>query len=249
VLNLEHRQTEALAACDAALAVVADFEAAHRLRIKLLLDIGRCREAAASCDALLAGGKSSAVLYELRGLARTELADYGRAIEDFTQAIALRPEWAPLLRKRAWLYLLSDAPRLALGDFDQAIGLEPSASDAYSGRGSARVRLGQHREAVADAEKALGLGEPVPRLFYTAARIYAQASIVATTEVRKKGQEAALLLASYQDRAAALVNEAIRRTPSEMRASFWRDTVQLDPALKAIRRRLNYEELIATIRK
>jgi tetratricopeptide (TPR) repeat protein len=245
LLATEGREAEALAACDAAIAVVPEHEEAHRLRIRLLLNLKRHQEAAASCGALLAAGKASAVLYELRGLARTELKEYGRAIEDFTQALARTPESAPLLRKRGWLYLLSDAPRLALGDFDEAIRLEPSESDAYNGRGSARVRLGQHREAVADAERATAAGPAAatPRVYYTGARIYAQASIVAAVEVRKKGQDTAALVDRYQDRAAWLLNEALRRIPSEKREAFWRDTVQADPALKALRRRLRALEV------
>ncbi len=134
LLALDHRDLDALAACDAAIEVVPGHDEAHRLRIRLLLNLKRYQDTARSCEALLARGKSSSELYELRALARTELKDYARAIDDYTQAIALRPESAALLLRRGWLYLLADAPRLALGDFDQAIGLESSASDAYSGR-------------------------------------------------------------------------------------------------------------------
>jgi len=245
LLALDQRDLDALAACDAAIDVLPGHDDAHQLRIRLLLNLKRYQDAARSCEALLARGKSSSELYELRALARTELMDYARAIEDYTQALALRPESAPLLRKRGWLYLLADAPRMALGDFDQAVGLEPSASDAYSGRGAARVPLGQHHEAVADAERALSLGEPTHRLFYTTARIYAQAAIVAATEVREQGQDVALRVARYQDRAASLLNQAMRRIPAEKRASFWRDSVQADPALRVLRRRLQSWELAA----
>ena len=74
-----------------------------------------------------------------------------------------------LLRRRGWLYIVSDAPQLALHDFEAAIRLEATNGDAYNGRGYARLRLGEHRQAVADAEKALSLGEPKPDLYYKAA--------------------------------------------------------------------------------
>jgi tetratricopeptide (TPR) repeat protein len=250
LLAVADRELDALSACEAALAIVPDHDEAHWLRVRLLMNLKRHQEAAASCDALLARGRASAVLYELRGLARTELKEYAKAIEDFTQALALRPhaQSAPLLRKRGWLYLLAVAPRLALGDFDEAIQLEPSEGDAYAGRGSARVRLGQLREAVADAEQALAAGPATPRLYYAGARIYAQASIVATTEVRTKGQDAAALVERYQDRAAWLLSKALRRTPPGARETFWRDSVQADPALWVLRRRLRSWELAGALR-
>ena len=90
-------------------------------------------------------------------------------------------------------------PQLALRDFEEAIRLEPSNSDAFSGRGSARVRLGLYREAVADAATSLRLSKPTHLALYKAARIYAQAAIAAATEVRKRGQEAVSLVTRYQD--------------------------------------------------
>ena len=75
-------------------------------------------------------------------------------------AVALASEPAPLLAQRGWLYILTESPRLALHDFEAALRLDPSHVEAYSGRGLARVRLGQDREGVADAEQALGHGEP-----------------------------------------------------------------------------------------
>jgi serine/threonine protein kinase/Tfp pilus assembly protein PilF len=244
LLNLENRQSDALAACDLALAINPLLDEAHRLRIRLLLKLNRQQDAVASCDRLLASGKASAALYELRALARIDLKNYPRAIEDYTQALALGPDRAPLYhRKRGWLYLLVDAPQLALDDFEQAIKLNPSESDSYIGKGSALVRLGKHSDAVANAEKALSLGQPLPALYYTSARIYAQASIVASNEVRKRGKDAVVAMVRYQDRATALVSEAFRLTPVEKRASFWRDTVQADEALRTIRHRLRSVEL------
>src|SRR4029077_6507871 len=143
-----------------------------------------------SCDALLARERPSVALYELRGLARAGLRDYAGAIEDETQALALRPGSVPLLTRRGSLYLVTDAPRLAIRDFQEAIGLDPSSSDAHIGRGSARVHLGQHHQAVLDVEKALRLGKPTARKFYNAARVLSQAAIAAGSEVRKKGQAA-----------------------------------------------------------
>ena len=47
----------------------------------------------------------------------------------------------------------------------------------------------------------------------------------------------------YQDRAVVLVREALQRMPAERRAAFWRDSIQADPALRTLRRRLASPEL------
>ena len=61
---------EALAACDAALALLPDDAAAHRVRISALMELKRYDEVLASADAYIARGKPSAEIFEIRGLAR-----------------------------------------------------------------------------------------------------------------------------------------------------------------------------------
>jgi tetratricopeptide (TPR) repeat protein len=243
LLYIDHRESEALAACDAALKIIPNDPDALRLRIDLLLAAGRYDEVIRSCDALLARGQMSARVAELRGLAREGLKDYAGAIEDATLALALSTAKAPLLASRGWLHILTDAPRLALRDFEAALQLDPSSGEACTGRGAARVRLGQLRDGLADAEQGLVLGQPTPHLLYNAGRIYAQAAIVAGTDARKKGQDAVSLVARYQDRAVTLVREALRRLPADQRAAFWRDSIQADPALRTLRRRISSVDL------
>jgi serine/threonine protein kinase/Tfp pilus assembly protein PilF len=240
LLIRDHREAEALAACEAAIRVVRDHEPAHGLRLDLLLKLKRYDEVIGSCDALIARGRASAAVYELRGLAREGIQDHAGAIADAGAALALSSdkEKVELLARRGWLYIVVDAPRLALRDFEDAIRLDPSHGDAHAGRGSARLRLGEHHEAVADAEKALGLGEPTARMLYKAARVYALAAVVAAAEVRKRGPATAPLVARYQDRAVALLREALKRMPRDQQAAFWHEVFSSDPALRALRRRV-----------
>ncbi len=106
--------------------------------------------------------------------------------------------------------------------------------------------LGQHREAVADAEKAITVGKPSARRLYTAAQIYARAATVAGGDVRKTGQGAVSTVTKYQDRGTVLLRAAISRLPADERAAFWRDVVQSDPdpAMSALRRRLRADETV-----
>src|SRR5262249_1579722 len=114
-----------------------------------------------------------------------------------------------------------------------------------NGRGMAHARLGNHRAAVADAREALRLGKAVARVTYNAARVYAVAASAAASDPTDKARLTRPISSHYQDIAVQLIREAFSQEPPAERASFWKDAIEPDPALKAIKRRLNYEELIA----
>lgn len=249
LLLQEARHEEALAACEAALLIDRDRREAHLIRVEVLRKLNRYDDVIRSCDALLARGKPSAELYEFRGLAREKIKDYQAAIENYTQAIGLRPAGAEIWARRGVLYLATDAPRPALRDFREAIRLDSTNADAYVGRGLALAALGQHREAVADASRGVLMGEPTAKRLYSAARIYALSAPIAATEARVDGRSARSTAAGYQDIAVQLIRRAIQREVPEKRAAFWREIVQPDPAFSAMRRRLKFEDLIATIEK
>ncbi len=118
-------------------------------------------------------GSRSESVYRGRGLARAELGRYAGAIEDFTKALEMGPTSA-VQAYRGWMHLGVDAPKLAQRDFELAIELDPKNGDAYSGRGMVHASQGRYREATRDAAEAVRLGPPSPRLFFNAARIYAQ---------------------------------------------------------------------------
>ncbi len=66
---------------------------------------------------------------------------------------------------------------------------------------------------------------------------------MAAAEVRKKGQESVILTARYQDRAAALLSDALQRMPAAERTPFLREVVAADPELRTIRHRVLSPEL------
>jgi tetratricopeptide (TPR) repeat protein len=251
LLALERRDAEALEACNTAIEIAPDLHDAHRLRIDLLLrlkqyadvDAKRFADVDESCSTLIAQGRASSTLYEARALARSELKDFSGAIRDLTFAIEARPKHAPLLCQRGWLYFLVDAPRLAMRDFDAAIRIDRSCAEAYNGRGAARVRFLEYREAVNDAQQALSIGTPGPKLFYDAARVYAIAATVVAAEARALGRESLNLKTQYEDRAAALVHRALTQMPRGQRGEFVRRVVDQEPALKPLRRQIRFEEL------
>jgi tetratricopeptide (TPR) repeat protein len=219
---------------------------AHVLQFRSLLKLNRFDEVIRSCDAAIANGKKSALIYEASGDAHAARRDYPAAIQDYGLAIAIRPKDAQLLARRGWVYLIYDSPKPALADFEAALKLDPASGECYAGRGSARARLGDHAAAVADARAALQKSGRDPRVTYDAARVYALAAMVAATELGEKGRQARQLAVKYQDNAVQLIRQAFEQTAAEERAAFWRDIVLPDPALKAIRRRLRFEDLVAT---
>ena len=126
------------------------------------------------------------------------------------------------------------------------IKLNPADGNVYNGRGTARALLGDHVAAVADAREAVRHDGAKARVNYNAARIYAFAASVASGQAGAKSRQSRQLAASYEDTAVRLVREEFKREAPEKRAAFWTETVQGDPAFKAIRRRLKFEDLIVT---
>ncbi len=255
------RYEDVLKECKAALRILPDQVSAASVQaeqaqadalewqIRALLKLRRYDEAIRSCDQAIARGKKSAVFYELRGLAQAKDDNCPGAIRDYGLALEIRPGDPHLLNDRGWAYLQFDSAKLALVDFEAALKIDPADANAYSGRGTAHARLGNYRAAVADARAALHFGKTDPRLTYNAARIYALAASLAAGERGPNSRSALTLAAGYQEIALQLIREAIQREAPAGRAAFWRDIIQPDPALSAIRRRLNFEDLIATSRK
>jgi eukaryotic-like serine/threonine-protein kinase len=211
------KTTEALSSFDAALAIRDGHSLGQRLRAETLFRLGRFADVIEAFDRYLETGKPLESVYRGRGLAKSELGQYAGAIEDFTKALELNPSSA-VRAFRGWNHLVVDAPKLALRDFELAIELDPQNGDAHNGRGFVRASLGQEREAIEDAVDALRLGPPSPRLFYNAARIYAQCRN------------------PHARQALELIQRALSALPADQRREFWSQHIRPDPALASLRR-------------
>jgi tetratricopeptide (TPR) repeat protein len=222
----KHR--EALASFDAALALRPDHPQALRLQAESLFHLGRFEEVVAVFDRYLGAAQPSESAYRGRGLASAELGRYPAAIEDFTKALELKPTSA-VHAYRGWMHLAVDSPKMALRDFELAIDLDPDNGDAYSGRGIVLANQGRYREAAQDAAGAIHRGPPSPRLFYNAARIYAQCPEPSA------------------QRAMELIQQAMRALPQDQRTAFWSKNIRNDSALAALRRRPAFIQLESSI--
>ena len=251
LLYRDERFEDALEESKLALGILADnvdarvIIDAHVLQVQSLLKLRRFDEVIRSCDAALAMGKKSAVLYELRGLAHAARNDYLGAIRDFGRALEIRPDDARLLAAARLGVPGLRLSQTGAGRLRGGHQARPGRRDAYNGRGTAQALLGDHAAAVADAREAVRPLRHDPRVTYNAARIYAVAASVAGTAVGEKGRQARQLAAKYEDIAVQLIRRVRTRSPRETRGVLARDG-PADPALKAIRRRLRFEDLIVT---
>jgi tetratricopeptide (TPR) repeat protein len=229
------RPADALAAADTALAMVRDSGRAHLVRVGALLALERYDDVLSSCDAALAAGHPSAELFRLRGLARFGRKDFAGAIDDYTQALALpADDRVETYRGRGWAHLFSNAAELALRDFDAALRLDPADPDGYAGRGAARVRLGDLRGAVADAEESIRREGRSARLLYIAAETLSLASVRAAAEANRRGRVATRDSLAYEARATELLDRSLGQTPADRKPLFWREVVARDPALRPL---------------
>ena len=239
LLHLDHSPdglAAALKAADSALKIAPGLTDAHLVRIAVLLDQERYEQVIAACETALTNGAKLPALYMYRGLGRVGRHDFAGAVDDYSKALALRPDWDEALGHRGWAYLLSDAPELAVHDFEKLITGGSGKPRGYAGRAAARVRRGDLSGGLADAEEAVRRAGTSSWMFYIAAQTYAYATTMAVAEATRRGRPATRTSLSYESRAEDLLRQAIACTPAARRPAFWRDVVMQDSAMKPILR-------------
>jgi tetratricopeptide (TPR) repeat protein len=120
--------------------------------------------AIAGCTALIQSGWTSTEnttnAYSRRGVAYAKMGAYDLAIQDFDQAIELRPNEAALFRNRGGTYDYMGEHDRAMQDFDQAIKLDPNDYKSWGARGLSQIYVDQPKEALADCNEAVRLAPP-----------------------------------------------------------------------------------------
>jgi len=104
------------------------------------------------------------IAYDLRGLAYEEMGDHMRAIEDFTEAIRLRPysSYVSPYNNRGISFEAAGEYDLAFLDYSTAIALNPNLPEPYMNRGRLYDKFGEYRKAMADFRRARELKGDVP---------------------------------------------------------------------------------------
>jgi tetratricopeptide (TPR) repeat protein len=253
LLHREGKYPAALASYDRALRLKSEFGLAQRFRAETLLALNRPNEAGQALDRYLDVTRDvPAEVYQARALIYAGVEQLPAAIEMYTLALRQHPQDTVTRCYRGWTYLLTDAVQLALEDFEACLRADPNNADARIGRGNARVRLRQLDGALADAQAAEQQDPRTYRLLYNLTRIYAQVAgqleVEAQTARPGPARRAAQRLTHYQAKALDCLRRALKTLPPERRADSWRNQVQADPALKAIRRGSQYFKLAARYR-
>ncbi len=100
--------------------------------------------------------------------------EFGRAIADYTSAIALQPNNAGLYADRGFAYLRDRQPAPAMADFDRTIQMHPNAPRTLVARGELRLTAHDTAGAEADFDQALKL---TPNVAAAVGAAYVQAGL------------------------------------------------------------------------
>ena len=93
-----------------------------------------------------------------------ELQRYQEALNNYQQAIEIKPEYAQAWNGQAKALYELDSHQEALSAYDKAIELEPNYLDSWKGRGFALNKLKRYQEAIYSFDKALKLQPESPEI-------------------------------------------------------------------------------------
>jgi lipoprotein NlpI len=95
-----------------------------------------------------------AALYNSRGAAFMARNDLGQAVADFSQAVALRPNFVDAYVNRAGAYFAEGRFDPALADFSAALQVERTEAALYLGRAQIYYFLKRYADSIADLKRA-----------------------------------------------------------------------------------------------
>jgi len=90
-----------------------------------------------------------------RGNAHSDLGQYQKAIDDYSEAIRLDPLYACAYLNRGYAYHDLNQDEKAIQDYSLAIEVKPDYAGAYFHRGNAYQNLKQYEKAIQDYKHAL----------------------------------------------------------------------------------------------
>ena len=109
--------------------------------------------------------RREAAIHNNRGLAYRDEGNYELAIEAFTKAIKLNPDFAKAYTNRAVAYQCKGLFDHAIADHTKALELKSNLAEAYNNRGAAYGEQGDYDRAIADHTKAIELNPNHPEAY------------------------------------------------------------------------------------
>jgi tetratricopeptide (TPR) repeat protein len=137
------------------------------------------------CTALIDSGKQPtevlAAAYNYRGYSWHGKRQFERAIQDYSQAIRVMPDYADAYSNRGADYNNLGRWDLAIRDLSEATKLDPKESINFKARSYALAKKGEYKRALADLEHAVKLNPRDTEAAYYL-RLARQAQATATPE-------------------------------------------------------------------
>jgi tetratricopeptide (TPR) repeat protein len=99
------------------------------------------------------------------GIANSQKGRYDQALQDFNQALQLKPKDPALITFRGITYYAKGNNAKAIEDFDAALAIDPKFGRAYYQRGMVYDNMEKYDKAVADLKTAKRLGYSVDPVF------------------------------------------------------------------------------------
>lgn len=113
------------------------------------------------CTAVIQSGEETganlATAYYNRGITHRRERHYDRAIQDYDQAIRLKPDYAEAFSNRGIAYYDKGHYDRAIEDYDQAIRLNPNIAEAFNNRSLAYYKKAQYERATQDFDQTIRL--------------------------------------------------------------------------------------------
>jgi tetratricopeptide (TPR) repeat protein len=104
--------------------------------------------------------QNNAASYSKRGTVYYNLGQYQRAIEDYSEAIRLKPDYSLAYYNRGCIYVKNpDQYEQAIKDFNKAIKLKPDYTEAYNNLSGIYLIQGKKSLGCSNAQKACELGK------------------------------------------------------------------------------------------
>ncbi len=113
------------------------------------------------CSAVIAGGREApdalAEAYLFRGISLRRIGQPDRALQDYAQAIRIKPNYSQAFNSRCYLHAISNRLQDALKECNEALRLDGNNQYAYDSRAFTYLKLGMLDASIADYNAALGL--------------------------------------------------------------------------------------------
>jgi len=156
---------KALAAINKAIQLQPNNPNWYNQKYLVLIDFKRYREAEVAINKAIELSPRAA-FYLNRGVVHNELGDKQGAIDDYTLAIKINPNYAKAYYNRGYVRKDLGDKQGAIDDFNLAIKFNPNFAEAYYNRGYVRNELGDKQGAIDDYNQVIRINPNYADAYY-----------------------------------------------------------------------------------